>query len=149
MHRSRILASGRLSEIFGSFAHPIDEFLRLTGVRDYSQQTWDAGLEPEFAQILQSYADGINDYVAGVNLLPSEQHTDRLLPPEFLALGYSVSNWEPWTPVDSLCVLRLMSLHLTWSWQSDLHREILRKLHPDLGALAEEIFPFTGDMTTK
>ena len=146
MHRSRMMASGRLSELFGKMAHPIDEFLRLAGVREYSQKTWDAGLDPEFAAILQSYSDGINDYVAGVSLFPSEQQTDHLLPPEFLAYGYSASDWEPWTPVDSLCVLRLMSLHLTWSWQSDLFREVLRMVHPDVGALVEELFPFTGDM---
>ena len=145
MHRTRIMASGRLSELFGSLAHPVDKFLRLTAVRDYSQQTWDAGLDPEFAAVLQSYSDGINDYVAGVSLLPSEQQTDRLLPPELLAFGYSASNWEPWTPVDSLTVIRLMSLHLTWSWQSDLFREVLKMLHPDIGFFAEELFPFTGD----
>ena len=146
MHRSRIMASGRMSEYFGSLAHPVDEFLRLSGVREYSQKTWDAGLDQEFVDLLQSYADGVNDYVAGVSLFPTAQHTDRLLPPEFLVYGLTVDNWEPWTPVDSLCVLRLMSLHLTWSWQSDLFRDILRMLHPDLGAFSEELFPFSGDM---
>lgn len=139
------MAGGRLSELFGSLATPVDKFLRFTGVREYSQKTWDAGVDPEFAAVLQSYSDGINDYVAGVSLLPSEQQTDRLLPPEFLAFGYSQSNWEPWTPVDSLSVIRLMSLHLTWSWQSDLFREVLKMLHPDIGYFAEELFPFTGD----
>ena len=68
------------------------------------------------------------------------------MPPEFLAFGFTKNNWEPWTPVDSLMVIRLMSLHLTWNWHADLFREIFHMLSDDTGALAEEIYPITADL---
>ena len=67
------------------------------------------------------------------------------MPPEFLALGLLGQGWEPWTPVDSLSVIRLMSLHLSWSWQSDLKRSRFHMQHPNVSALAEELFPFSPE----
>jgi acyl-homoserine lactone acylase PvdQ len=67
----------------------------------------------EEKDILQSYADGVNDFISNVKLT-GEGATARLLPLEFYALGYV--DIEPWTPVDSLSMLRLMNFHLTWNW---------------------------------
>jgi len=74
---------------------------------------------------LQYYADGINDFVEGVDMF-SGKATAALLPPEFYAFGISKEDWKPWHPVDSLCVVRLMSFNLSWNWMNDLIRESFR-----------------------
>ena len=73
MHRTRMVASGRICEMFGPMAMPIDEFMRLTGVREHSERTWELEtLDPVFRAVLESYADGVNDYVANVSLWGDE-----------------------------------------------------------------------------
>lgn len=63
------------------------------------------------------------------------------MPPEFIALSHY--DIKPWTPVDSLCVFKLLNFHLSWNWNQDLLRELLTNL--DLDNMVEEIFPFTAD----
>lgn len=74
-----------------------------------------------------------------------EQKTARVFPPEFLAFGISKETFDPWTPVDCLIMLRLISFLLTWDWGANLQHEGLRQTHPDLNKFMEEIMPFTGD----
>ena len=101
---------------------------------------------------LQSYANGINDCVLGTSLL-KKNTTGRLLPPEFYAFGISdLKEWRPWSPIDSLALLKYKSYYLSWNWMNDLAREALRQKHPDLADMAEEINPFMSkymhDMVT-
>lgn len=75
------------------------------------------------------------------------------MPPEFYTFGISdLSQWRPWSPIDSLALLKYKSYYLSWNWQNDLAREALRQKHPDLAEMAEEINPFTSvnmvDMVT-
>ena len=95
--------------------------------------------------MFQAYADGVNDFIRGVDALGSNP-TTRLLPPEFLLLGITKENWTTWTPQDSLACAMLMSFNLSWNWPNDLLREALRQRSPDLEDLAEEIAPFAHDM---
>ena len=120
MQKQRLAAQGRLSEFFGSAAIVIDEFMKYVGLQRSSEETWQAGVDPELALILQSYADGVNDYVQGVSLNPFEEKTARLLPPEFIAFGITKENFDPWTAIDCILIVRLMSFHLTWNWAADL-----------------------------
>lgn len=48
------------------------------------------------------------------------------MPPELLLVGITPDNFEPWTPVDCLLMIRLINFTLTWNWASDLQREALR-----------------------
>ena len=100
--------------------------MRLVGLERVSKETWENGTDPLLAEILQAFSDGVNDYVQGISLTSTEQKTARLLPPEFLAFGITKENYEPWTPVDSLITIRLISFHLTWNWAADLQREGMR-----------------------
>ena len=76
-------------------------------------------------ELLQAYADGINDFVQGVDMLGSNP-TGRLLPPEFILFGISKETFVPWTPKDSVSCMKMMSFNLTWNWTNDLLREALR-----------------------
>ena len=87
----------------------------------------------------------MNDAVLGTSLL-SKHATQRLLPPEFYAFGISdLSQWRPWSPIDSLALVKYKSYYLSWNWMNDLAREALRQKHPDLADMAEEINPFTSE----
>lgn len=79
--------------------------------------------------------------MAGVSAF-GESPTAKLLPPEFYAFGISQENWRPWSPVDTLCICKTMNFALSWNFMHDLTRESLRRQHPDLNELAEEIAPF-------
>jgi acyl-homoserine lactone acylase PvdQ len=64
-------------------------------------------------EILQSYCDGINDFVDGIGLTKVNS-TAKLLPPEFYAVG--LDKFEPWTPINTLALLKLLNFHLSWNW---------------------------------
>lgn len=51
--------------------------------------------------------------VKGMHLTKPDA-TGALLPPEFYAVG--IYEFEPWTPVDSICVINLINMSLSWNW---------------------------------
>ena len=124
MERMRRIASGRLAELFGPSALTIDKFFRSVGMHRDSARTIEE-IDKNELEILQAYADGINDFVQGVDTFGSNP-TGRLLPPEFLAFGISKESFVPWTPKDSVSCIKMMSFNLTWNWTNDLLREALR-----------------------
>ncbi len=70
-----------------------------------------------------------------------ERSSAKLLPYEFyLMKHYEI---EPWTPVDSICILKLLNFHLSWNWGQDLLREFIAS--SGLEDMVEEIFPFTSE----
>ncbi|MDQ1640257.1 MAG: penicillin amidase [Pyrinomonadaceae bacterium] len=87
--------------------------------------------ETEFAQassqsraLLQAYADGVNAYIATLDA--------RSLPPEFQILGYKPS---PWTPVDSLLVIKVFAEALSSTWRLEVMREALASLPAEKRAM--------------
>lgn len=67
------------------------------------------------------------------------------MPPEFYALKHQHAV-EPWTPVDSLALLRVMNFHLSMNWSQDLLREIYADLEDgELAELASELAPYTAE----
>ena len=70
----------------------------------------------------------------------------RMLPPEFVAFGISEANWRPWTPADSLGILRAMSFKLSWGWTYDLQRAVLMDTHPELAELVDDLVPFASNV---
>ena len=74
-----------------------------------------------------------------------DEITAFYLPPEFYVLGFA-DNVEPWSPVDSLALMRLMNFHLSFNWNMDMLREIYGNL--DDGALkdmVEELTVFSSE----
>jgi penicillin amidase len=112
MELQRRIAAGRLSEALGAATLPTDRFLRALDFYRHVEQAWPK-LDADTRQVLEAYAAGVNAYIAtrGGPLHP--------LPPESLILGLEP---EPWRPLDSLAILKLLALDLAGNWSSELLR---------------------------
>lgn len=99
MDLMRRKSAGRLAEIFGDMALDSDIKARTYGFQREATAIL-AKLPPVHRQYLQSYADGVNGYMAESGKLPFE----------FKVLGYQP---EPWVPEDSLLVVLGMCENLT------------------------------------
>ncbi|HTX19708.1 MAG TPA: penicillin acylase family protein [Bacteroidota bacterium] len=126
MDVSRRAGEGRLSEVFGPSTLKFDRLFRTVGMLRIAERIAE-NLHPESRELLQSYSDGVNAFIAS--------HKGKY-PIEFDMLNYEP---EPWTPVHSILVARLMAWELNISWYVDL---VLGELYKDLGEeKAKEIFP--------
>jgi penicillin amidase len=122
MELNRRVGAGELASLFGDDAVPLDRAMRVFEIRASAQRDWQEA-SPAVRAMLTAYADGVNAFVA--------ENRGRL-PLEFTLLGVDP---RPWTPVDSLSWVKLMSLNL--SLNSTF--EILRvQLTEKLGAAAAE-----------
>lgn len=112
----RRTARGELAEIFGNNALEEDKRHRTFGFA----QTADAEVAqttPAARAILEGYARGVNAYIAGLDA--------KSLPPEFQILQYQP---RPWTPSDSLVVVKLFFESLSTTWRLDVMREAFADL---------------------
>jgi len=125
----------------GNMTLGIDKFFRTVGLHRIAIEAL-GNLDDESLGILQAYADGVNDYVNNLGF-GKAQSTGYLMPPEFIVLG--VKEFRPWTPTDSLCILKLLNFHLSWNWGQDLLREVISQA--GLDDMVEEIIPFTAEFT--
>jgi acyl-homoserine lactone acylase PvdQ len=88
--------------------------------------------------MLQAYADGVNDYAKNIG-----GSSGLLLPPEFILLG--IKEFQAWTPVDTVCIFKLLNFMHSWNWGQDLIRDVLENnlnLDPDL---VDQLIPFTSE----
>ena len=107
MDMQRRAAEGRLSELFGAVTIPFDRMFRIVGLRRISEAI-ERQLPDDTRRCLQWYSDGVNAWrVAGANALPIE----------FDLLRYDP---EPWTPLHSILVGRLLAWELNLSWWTDV-----------------------------
>ena len=100
MDASRRQGSGTLAELLGSPALASDVQLRTFGLRRAAVLSLSA-LSPETQAGLQAYADGVNFYLA-----------TQPLPPEYTVL--EIAQAEPWTPLDSVVVGKLIAFGLSF-----------------------------------
>lgn len=107
MDMARRVGSGRLSEVFGSVTLPFDRMFRIVGIRRISEEIEQHITETSRVR-LASYAEGVNAFIGA--------HQGKY-PVEFDILGYDP---EPWAPVHSIMVGRLMAWELNLSWWTDL-----------------------------
>ena len=63
MERLRRVCQGTLSEIFGRKTLGIDKFFRTLGLYHTALEV-EKNLDDESLELLQSYADGVNDFIA-------------------------------------------------------------------------------------
>src|ERR1044072_2051608 len=90
-----------------------------------------ATASPRTRAVLEAYARGVNVYAASLD--------PKSLPPEFQILQYS---FRPWTPVDSLAVVKIFFEALSDTWRLDIMRQALSVLPPEKRAeLLPEISP--------
>lgn len=108
MELMRRVGSGRVAELAGRTALPIDRMMRVLGMRGRAEAAY-ATLPSSDRRLLDAYARGVNAEIAA---------RGRFIAPEFLLLGAP----EPWTPTDSLLWGRLMGLSLGANWRTELAR---------------------------
>ena len=90
-----------------------------------------AKASPGARAVLEAYANGVNAYIASLDL--------KTLPPEFQILQYKP---KPWTPADSLLVGKLFAEALSNTWRLDIMRAALAGLPAEKrAALMPEISP--------
>jgi penicillin amidase len=121
-------AAGRLAELVGPPALRLDRFTRTLGLARRAQADL-AAQSPETRAVLESYAAGVNAWIAA---------RGRFAAPEFLALGAP----EPWQPEHSLLWGKVMGLWLSGNWRSELERARLAALLPP--ERLRELFPAEG-----
>lgn len=109
----RRTALGRLSEVAGEATLESDRFMRLLGIQEVAFRLVEAA-SSDAREMLDGFADGVN--------LRMQR---AMLPLEFRVLRYRP---EPWTPRDSLAVLRLMGWSLSGFHHNDLVAEQLSEL---------------------
>ncbi len=112
MDMARRVGEGRLSELFGAKTIPFDRMFRTIGIHTIAKRAYEA-MELESKERLASYAKGVNAFI--------ESHQGRY-PLEFDMLNYQP---EPWNPVHSVMIGRLMAWELNLSWWTDLTFGIL------------------------
>ncbi|MBK8725127.1 MAG: penicillin acylase family protein [Holophagaceae bacterium] len=137
MELMRRSAEGRLCELVGAGALPLDKLHRTYGFKQVAEAAVPL-LPKEERDALQAYADGVNAYLAS--------HPGRW-GVEFQMLGLKP---EPWTPAHSLEVMLLMQEDLSTSWKSEVQAEALKDL-PEatrkflMPVIAEGDLPLTPD----
>lgn len=130
MDLTRRLARGELAEIFGRDALEQDKLHRTYGFARVAEAEAASASAPERA-MLEAYARGVNAFIASREAKP--------LPPEFQILQYRP---RPWTPADSILIVKLFFEVLTDSWETDIMRAALRSLPAEKrDALLTEISP--------
>ncbi len=126
MEMSRRFIQGRLAEGLGELALDADVLMRTMGLYKAAGQALEH-LSPDSRRALEAYAAGVNAYVA--------THRGRL-PIEFVLAGLTP---EPWTPTDSIAVLKGMAFQLSGNAFGEAARA---RLLPVLGLRGlEDFFP--------
>lgn len=114
MDFTRRVVRGRLAEILGEAAVPVDRVMRTLGL--YKTAELEAGLEPGY------FCDLLNVYCEGVNAGLESAIEHRKLPLECMLLGYTP---ERWRVSDIFCWEKIMAWTLAANWQSELYRRLL------------------------
>ena len=126
MELTRMVAAGRIAELVGKTALPLDRRMRTIGI--YRLADRHARLLQEDATVLiRQYIDGVNAFIEGS---VADHH---------LEFGLSGIQPTPWTLSDVLSVMYYMS----WSTSANIQTEIITQMLVErLGpAKAEELLP--------
>lgn len=107
MDLARRAAAGRLSEIFGEQTIAFDKMFLTMGIKNVAYENLKQ-TSPEVKEILQAYADGVNQYI---------EDARGKYPIEFDVLGYDPYKWQP---VHSLMIVRMIAWELNISWWTDI-----------------------------
>jgi len=126
----RRTARGELAEVLGKDALDEDKRHRTLGFARAAEAEA-AQASAEARNLLDAYAKGVNAYISSLD--------PKSLPPEFQLLQYRP---RPWTPADSLIVVKLFFEALSNSWRLDVMRESLSDVPPaKLAALLTQKSP--------
>ena len=109
----RRTAQGRLSELFGDKTLDVDMVVRRLGLYPAAYMSLSA-LRPDTIIKLEAYALGVNSRLKEINLGSLGRGA-----PEFFMFSNTIA---PWTPADSLAIIKLIGLQQS----SHLQSEVLR-----------------------
>lgn len=122
----RRVGEGRLSEIVGEATVDTDVFLRTLDMAGAARKSYEK-LQPKTKQALIAYSKGVNAFASRETRM-----FEPRLGAEFLILGHSPEEWEPW---NSVLLLKIMGFSLG----SNLDREIQRLAMASKGFNPQEI----------
>src|SRR6185369_15900359 len=130
----RRTARGELAEVLGAGPNNValdqDKLHRTYGFAQAADAEL-AATSPHARMVLEAYARGVNAYAASLD--------PKSMPPEFQLLQYQ---FRPWTPSDSLVVVKIFFEALSDTWRLDLMRQALSVLPAEKRAeLLPEISP--------
>lgn len=126
LETTRLIGQGRLAEIAGPSALPLDRFNRTLGLAQQARRAY-AAAGAEFRAQADAYAAGANAALAA---------REGAWPVEFLYLGHRPERWEGW---HTLLWGQLMGLTLNAGWRDALFRaRIGDRLTP---ALVDALWP--------
>ncbi|MEZ5025145.1 MAG: penicillin acylase family protein [Chitinophagales bacterium] len=129
MEFQTLAAAGRLTEIVGEKALPLDQFSRRIGiVRAAEAALVEAKKNATSNMMVESFTKGVNAYI--------KQLKKADLPLEYKLIGYEPENW---TPLKCALLMKFMAKDLTYydadvEYTNALHlygKEIFEKLYPD------------------
>lgn len=121
-------AAGRLSEVVGEKAIELDRYQRRMGMTFGAENMLaEAQKDPQSRLILEAYTAGINAYI--------DQLAPRNYPIEFKILDYKP---EPWKPLNSALLLKLMSATLARGTNELALSNILEQYGEDV---VNDLFP--------
>lgn len=127
----RRVARGQTAEIFGVAALEQDKRWRRFGFGEVANESV-SQLTPELRDALNSYARGVNAYIATLD--------EKSLPVEFRILQYKPSQW---TPTDTIVIGKILADALSTTWQNDLLRASLSKLSKEkYDDVTNQVTPF-------
>ena len=109
----RLTAQGRLSEIFGKQALPLDEFMRRLNIYSLAQESVNVQ-DDRTQRALESYAAGINARFMEINRKSLGRGA-----PELLLYNIPLASWHP---ADSIALMKLFAVRSS----SHYAKEILR-----------------------
>jgi penicillin amidase len=112
----RRVARGETAEIFGAAALNEDKRWRRFGFAGVAEQNL-VGLPPQLRAALESYAVGVNAYIATLDA--------KSMPVEFRVLQYTP---KPWTATDTIVIGKILSDALSSTWSQDLLRASLQSM---------------------
>ena len=98
MDTLRRRGAGELAELFGKAALPLDKEARMHGFKELARQVIERE-SPEHRALMEAYADGVNQGLAGLAARPWEYAVLRTAP-------------RPWTPEDTVLITYAMTLDL-------------------------------------
>src|SRR5581483_1211438 len=120
---------GTLCELVGAAALPIDRLSRRIGFHRASAAQW-SHIDPEIRSAIEAYANGV--YAGATHGLPRRPH-------EFVLLR---SQPTPWSPLDSLGVVKLISFTLAGNWDMELARlKVLLEDGAEALAALDPVYP--------
>lgn len=130
----RRTARGELAEMLGAGPNNValdqDKLHRTYGFAQAAEAEF-ANASPRARTMLEAYARGVNAYASSLD--------PKAMPPEFQILQYK---FRPWTPADSIVVIKIFHEGLSSTWRLDIMRQAMAVLPAEKRAeLLPEISP--------